>query len=345
MSSPMYRRTAGLAALLVAGLAVSSSARNTDGTLAVIRTPNNGMPALVTPGHTFQACLSHEAPLHLVGGDTRIPLETKWETLPGDRRQADCRVPQNAAPGCYALQAGDGSGEDTNLRAVYVLESFPDTYVIAHLSDTHVGSGRHERPADDIFRDTIKTINESEAAFVLITGDLTDTGKRDEFRDFLAILDTCDLPTFVCAGNHDRLALNYENTFGPLTYTFWFGQDAYLVFDTKDFITADELGAQDADLQRFRRAIKPARWSIGVTHRYEPNMGMRSQITLFVDNPLDMLLFGHWHRINTAQEKRVPWGTSHISVAPAAVDGLFRFVVVTPQAILPSPPEQAASIR
>ena len=36
------------------------------------------------------------------------------------------------------------------------------------------------------------------------TGDLTEGGTAAELRAFLEVLDTCVLPTFVCAGNHDR---------------------------------------------------------------------------------------------------------------------------------------------
>jgi hypothetical protein len=147
----------------------------------------------------------------------------------------------------------------------------------------------------------------------------------------------------VCAGNHDRKELNYEKTFGPLVYSFTYGPDGYLVFDTKDFLTAGQLDPQMADLQRLRRKIKPSRWSIGATHRYEPTMSMRSQLTLFVDDPLDVLLFGHWHR--ESEQSHVPWGTTPIVATPAAVDNTWRLVLVTRTGIHPqdvqtlSPPQ------
>jgi hypothetical protein len=121
--------------------------------------------------------------------------------------------------------------------------------------------------------------------------------------------------------------------FGPTVYAFDYGPDGYLVFDTKDYLTADALGPQVGDLQRLRRAIKPARWSIGVSHRYWTDMSMRSQLVLFVDDPLDGFVFGHFHR--GLEQDRVPWGTTPIIATPAAVDGAWRLILVTQTGIHP----------
>jgi hypothetical protein len=153
------------------------------------------------------------------------------------------------------------------------------------------------------------------------------------------------MPTFVCPGNHDRLALNYENFFGPVAYTFTYGPDGYLSFDTKDFMIADSIGGQDADLQRMRREIKASRWSIGISHRYDPSMGMRAQLALFVDDPLDFLLFGHWHRENTEDQIRVPWNTTRISVVPAAINGEMRLIDVATGRLVFRDVQQAATIE
>ena len=158
--------------------------------------------------------------------------------------------------------------------------------------------------------------------------------EADQFRRFIGILDTCTLPTVVCAGNHDRQGDNYERFFGPLTSRFTFGSDGYLVFDTKDFDTADGATAQDGLLHRFRRELKPCRWTFGLTHRYEPAMGMRAQLTLFVDDPLDGLFFGHIHR-ELREGENIPWGRTAAWAVPAAVDGRYRMVDVTRQGPMP----------
>ena len=333
------RRVVVLTAIVLFALAVPAAARNDQGLLDAVLTPNDGIPALVLPGGTFDVVATGEAELQLSGEQETYPLEAQWSDMPGERMKALCRVPESAAPGVYALHATAGDRTDMNLRSVFVLESFPDRYTIAHVTDTHIGSNRNARTSEDIFRDVIAAVNESGAAFALITGDLTESGDADQFARFVEILNTCTLPTFVCSGNHDRKELNYENAFGPDAYMFRFGKDGYIGFDTKDFNVADDLRAQTGDLQEFRRAIKPARWAIGFSHRYEADMGMRAQLTLYVDDPLDWFIFGHWHRENTAAEKTVPWaGTrdaTRITVTPAAINGAMRLFEIGPSGIKP----------
>ena len=322
-------------------------AREPDGKLGLIRTPNNGMPVLVAPGGEFDAVLAAKASLALVGEAT-IALQAEWSPLPGNLVKAHCSVPASAAPSGYALQAVAGDRVDRNSRAVFVRESFPDAYTFAQLTDTHVGSDRGGRPAVETFKEVLKAISnvvqltnhEAPPAFAIITGDLTENGEPAQFQQFLEVLDMSATPTFVCPGNHDRTGRNYENVFGPVTYVRWFGLDGFLFFDTKDFLIADELGAQDADLYVFRRLIRSARWSIGVTHRCEADMGMRSQLELFVDDPLDLVVFGHWHRDNKEEERGTPWGTTAVVVTAATCDGHYRLFDVSPKGVKPRPTQR-----
>ncbi len=336
------RRIAFSVALL---LATAAGARQPDGTLGLIQTPNDGVPAVVEPGGVFEAVLEEEAKLSLEGGGAVYPLSVTFSAVPGGKVAGRCVLPPDLPEGSYALCVEADNRSDRNVRAVHVFDPFPEYYVIAHVSDTHLGKDqRHPRPSDAIIGDVFRSVNESDATFVLVTGDLTETGGPEEFQRFLAVLDTCTLPTFVCPGNHDRQALNYEQFFGTLSYRFRFGQDGYLAFDTKDFITADELGPQDGALQRYRREIRDARFSVGFTHRYEPFMGMRSQLALFVDNPLDFLLFGHWHRENSDEEKHLPWGKTRMSVVPAAIDGKLRLLDMTAKGLIPRAVTDAAPV-
>ncbi len=337
------RPTALVLVLLLAVL--PAAARQEDGLLGLIQRPNNGVPALVLPGGQFDARLGARAELAMEGPQGRYPLEATWTLLPGGQFQARCTIPEAAPPGTYALAATSDQGADNNLRSLYVFEAFPEYYTVAHVSDTHLGKVREgKRPPLDVNTELFTALNDADAHLVLVTGDLTEGGRPEEFRRLLGVLDRCAAPTFVCPGNHDRNALHYERFFGPCYYRFRFGQDGYLAFDTKDFVTADELGPQDGFLQRARRELKACRFTIGFTHRYEPTMGMRSQLSLFVDNPLDLLLAGHWHRENTAEERALPWGKTALSVVPAAVDGYARLLDMTAKGLIPRPVAQFTSV-
>lgn len=311
-----------------------ASARNTDGTLGLLQLPNNGVPAIVEAQGSFTAVLRQEATLSLSGAAGELPLETTWSRLPGGMQQAQCRPSSPVPPGVYALRAVDGNGTDINARAVYVVDSFPETYQVAHVTDTHIGKTGKLRPDTEILQAIIEAINASEASLTLITGDLTENGEPEQFQRFLGLLDLCRLPTFVVPGNHDRKADNYRRFFGPLTYYFTFGKDGYLAFDTKDYLIANELTGQDGLLHFYRRQIRASRWSIGFTHRYDVTMGIRAQITLFVDDPLDYLVYGHIHR-EAGERDGIPWGSTRAIITPAAIDGVFRVLRVDANGVHP----------
>lgn len=315
--------------LFLLAIASAAVARSADGMLDVIITPNDGMPAVLKPGGAFEVVATSECSLRAIHGESQTPIATVWSPLPGGRVKGACTLPESVPAGLWALEADTNGKLDRNLRSLFVVASLPESYTIVHVTDTHVGSGRHARTSEDIFRDTINAVNAADAAFAVITGDVTENGEVAQFQNFVSILNTCTKATFVCSGNHDRKDLNYERFFGPDAYAFWFGKDAYLSFDTKDFVVASDLMSQNADLQLLRRAIKPARWSIGLSHRFEASQGMRSQLILFVDDPLDYLIFGHWHRENRAHEREVPWKTTPYTVTPAGINGKMRTFTIS----------------
>ncbi|MDP7638253.1 MAG: metallophosphoesterase [Candidatus Hydrogenedentes bacterium] len=306
-------------------------ARDLDGPLGIITTPNDGMPALVLRGESFPAETTSKAGLLLRSDKAEFPIEPVWTELVTGRFVAACKIPTGVEPGTYSLVARSGETEDTNFRAVFVYESFPDTYTVAHITDTHIGSNRHPRSSGAIFADIVDAVNAKAPDLVLVTGDLTEDGDPKQFQSFVSLLNRIEAPTFVCAGDHDRQGRNYEAYFGKVSYAFRFGPDGYLAFDSKDYVVADGLRTEEAELQRLRRSIKASRWSIGFTHRYEPSMGILAQLILFVETPLDFLVFGHWHRENGSEEIAVPWGNTVMRVTPAAIDGRLRYVDIGPK--------------
>lgn len=328
--------------LVICAVAIcpNSRAREADGTLGLIRTPNNGMPAVVAPGETFQAVLTEQAELSIASSDASVALTAEWTALPGGAVQATCTVPPDAKPGLYALTATVGQDvNDTNVRSVYVQSApAPEYYIVAHMADMRMATAQDnaQTASVDTLRKVVAAVNTSGAAFAVVTGNLTASGMPEQFQALLDILDTCTVPTFVCPGSLDAKHGHYQRYFGPLTYMFRFGPDGYISFDTKDTIPADELGPQDGDLYLFRRAIRSARWSVGFTHRYELLMGMRSQLVLFADDPLDGLIVGH------AKEKAVciPWGNTALTVTPPAADGYMRVFDVSAKGMKPREPQR-----
>ena len=308
--------------------AVPVFARDRDGKLDLLITPNNGQPAILRAGDTFTLLTRRLAEIRIESAEEQIALVTKWTQIPGERFHGTCTVPVSVAAATYTLVATSGGMSDRIDRAVYVVDTFPATYAFAHLADPRIGSSRHWSSSPAILESLIASSVKAGAAFILLTGDLTESGTTEQFRDLLTALETSPIPTLLSPGTRDRGAGQYETFFGPPTYALFFGRDAYLSVDTGGIVPDSNPHAGHARLQMLRREIKPARWAIGFTHRYANTMDLRTQLILFVDNPLDGLLAGE--TAPTAEGLlNWSWNTTPIVRTPPAIDGAYRIVDVS----------------
>ncbi|MGC8738039.1 MAG: metallophosphoesterase family protein [Candidatus Hydrogenedens sp.] len=315
-------------------------ARLEDGTLGIIKLPNEGCPVILAPGQTFKITAEQKGDVFLIDDEKHIiPLNSQWEkknpeTYEGLITLTDKEIKE----GPYAIQiVSEKNEKDINPRSVWIRKEFKEYYVFAHISDIHILKGDLHDENAITFQTVIEKLNQSDAHFILITGDLTHNALPEQWQVFLNILNQSQKPTFVCAGNHDRDEDNYEKMFFTSLYAFRYGKDGFIVFDTREYRTADSWREQDALLYRYRRELKSSRWTFGITHRYEFTMGIRSQITLFIDDPIDFILYGHIHRENTKEESIIPWGKTRTYVVPAEKDGYYRIFDVGEGGLFPRP--------
>ncbi|HOE67138.1 MAG TPA: hypothetical protein PLO62_11495 [Candidatus Hydrogenedentes bacterium] len=332
-------KRAGWVMLAVFAFADVAAARTADGRLDMLIAPHNAAPALTSPGGVFEIVATKQEPLCLVGPLGATPLDVTWKRMPDGRMRGQGSVPPGTPPGAYALQSGDPQvPSDVNVRAVYVFDSFPETYVLAHIGDAAPASSNAGKASLDGLRQTLTAVQASGAVLVFITGNVSTDGSSTSLARFLETLDTCALPTFVAPGERDYPAA--AAYFRRDAYAVRFGQDGFLVFDTADYPPAPDMGGQNGDIERLRRALKPCRWSIGVTFRYVLTMGMRTQLALFVDAPLDGLLAtGNLAGPDAPPEsmRRVPWGSTLLLTAPSAENGRFRLIQASPVALRSAP--------
>lgn len=95
---------------------------------------------------------------------------------------------------------------------------------IFHLSDIHIGEqgvnvGEFQRAVDEVR----ELASEKESPLVLITGDLTSDGLREEYESFAAVVDSVDVPMVIVPGNHDERnygAAQFEKIFGERFKTY-----------------------------------------------------------------------------------------------------------------------------
>jgi outer membrane protein assembly factor BamB/predicted phosphodiesterase len=92
----------------------------------------------------------------------------------------------------------------------------------AFISDTHIGSPNGG--AEEDLRRTVADINSmNDISFVVITGDITELGKRSEILLAKEILDSLRVPYYIIPGNHDT---GWSES-GGLDFTKIFGSDRF----------------------------------------------------------------------------------------------------------------------
>lgn len=284
-------------------LSTAACAREADGSLGLVLIPNDARPALVLRGDSFSVLTRAEADLRLTSVSGSHSLRTDWARLPSGLYEGVSHVPAGVAAGPYTLEADSDGGGDQNFRSVFVYESFPESYRIAHLTNLRIGSetGRDTR----IYQST-KEINEAGVSIVLVTGDLTSTGSREQFAQALDLLSDCRAPTLVCLGSVEMASGLSRDYLGPASFAHRFGLDGYLGHYTPELAGLDVRG-RAGELHRMRRSIRDARWSVGFTNYYGPETSLRDRLVLFRDDPLDYVICakrsgGHEARFG------VPWG-------------------------------------
>ncbi len=302
--------------LVIVLIAPTASARDSDASLSLIQSPNNARPVIVRSGDTFTAVLTKRAELSVKDLQSELKLDAVWKKLPDGAFEAECSVPDSVSPGTYALVANSSSVKDSISRSVFVVTSFPDSYAVAH-----IGSVQSDKNLEGI----VASLNSSKPAFAVFTGDFG--GSAEKYKQFLDVLDKCNAPTFVLGGTGDAGSGEFNKYFLNNAHFFRFGLDGYILFDTTRPFSSYALDEQNAYLQTYRRIIKPSRWSVGFSHRYSPQMNMRAQIVLFVDNPLDYIIFGELPKPPAPNQQTFPWGKTE-PLKPASA-GKIEFVHVS----------------
>lgn len=90
---------------------------------------------------------------------------------------------------------------------------------IAHISDLHVGSPFF---VPNLMNRVVVELNELQPDLVVCTGDITNEGYRQEYKNVLAYLDRIRAPVMTVPGNHDARNVGYvhfEELIGPRHWT------------------------------------------------------------------------------------------------------------------------------
>lgn len=271
-----------------------------------ISRPMAGMPAVVTPGDAFPVLLSEAAELGLRAPEATYPL-------PAPDAAGLCMLPPETKPGVYALEARNATGTFRRAAAVHVLAAWPDAYTVAHVGNLGLAAGDAE--ARSRAAAALAEAAQAPTSLILISGPVTRDGSSEACTQVESLLAALPVPS-VIAPEADASAA-FAAHFGAAPNGLRFGADAYFALDTSGALPLEDTAPALAGLYSSRRAFRAARWSIGVTRRYSFAVGMRAQIALFVDDPLDVLLVTTAPEVEGEVLRGVPWGRTRLLPAPA----------------------------
>jgi outer membrane protein assembly factor BamB/predicted MPP superfamily phosphohydrolase len=194
------------------------------------------------------------------------------------------------------------------------LSAEPSSFRFAWLSDTHVGSTTGE---EDL-RATVKDLNsQTGLAFVIISGDLTEYGSRDQFRLAKEILDGIKIPCYAVPGNHDTKwsesgATDFPRMWKADRFVFDYGGFRFIGLHEGPVMKMGDGHWAPQDVRWLAETLKklpdPNQPIILVTH-YPLDDGIANWyvvLDLLKKYNIQAVLCGHIHRNNSAIFEGVP---------------------------------------
>jgi 3',5'-cyclic AMP phosphodiesterase CpdA len=139
--------------------------------------------------------------------------------------------------------------------------------------------------------------------FILLTGDLADSGLKTEFEWVCDIMEKSDKPIFVAIGNHDSLAFGkkiWAKTFGPTDYSFTYQNSKFIGYNDNQYEFAN---VPDRDWLKEQTAQSESRDYTFVFSHIPPWDKNFSQELKDMD--VDLSLHGHTHNYRYWQYSEV----------------------------------------
>ncbi len=213
-----------------------------------------------------------------------------------DIYKVTARVPEDVPPDLYDLEVTAGAGgedvTDSQPNCVSVAANIDGDYKVVQLTDIHVfdieypTSCSHDRALHDAIylQKAIDQVNLIHPDFVIFTGDLifgqkylpadwppddTRTGSSEYEYEYLwayNAMSALDVPCFMVMGNHDGYNDTVKDgykwwtqTFGPLYYSFDYGDDHYTMIDTMDWSREDRT-LEKGMFYAIAQILQPVKW-------------------------------------------------------------------------------------
>lgn len=316
----MTRPTTRFAALLALTLLCTSVCAES------IAWPRVGYPAVHVPGGLLEVGTDAEGSLALERAGQLTPLDTQWSAAPAGMHIGRVVLPPAISPGRYTLQLTGPSGTTSRPGAVQVLEKVPDDYAVAVVRSAVSSEGAVSAG------DLNAALSGASVNLAVLVGPLAPQGTAQEMEKLEAQILALDMPVFLCPRSSDLKAPAFVEHFGDGFHGVTYGNDGYLFLGAGLFAQDPQTHGRLGEAHRLRRALRASRWSVGVAGDYGLGWDLRSQMALFVDDPLNALITA------TAPPEvgaTVPWGKTTLILPPPAPQGPITILDVSANGIRP----------
>jgi Icc protein len=189
------------------------------------------------------------------------------------------------------------------LRAQEIAEGLRSDYKVALLSDPQFYPGA--------FEDVIKRVNRmDDVAFILLSGDLAETGIKAEFEWTCKGMAESNKPIFAVVGNHDALAFGKEiwlQNFGPFDYSFSYQNSKFVAYnDNKfEFENLPDRTFLQQEAEGFADRTAAGGYTFAVSHipPWEEDIQLSADLESY---GYDLTIHGHEHNFDYWQVSGVP---------------------------------------
>lgn len=313
--------------------------------ITLIQKPLSTQPAIVKRGEILKIyCLSSKNlknwKVNLKLFENTYPLKIVKNEFDKNKKLQiiQCKIPENLPVELYDLEVSNNKEKDKRLRAVKVISEYKDKFYFAHLTDIHIG-GPYPK-ASETFEKTIEELNLTNPEFIILTGDLTDNGKLEEYMELLRITNNSRIPTYFLPGNHDVEAhkdieqlYRWKKYIGDNYYSFRYGNYNFLLLDNSSckegsmdtFATSDFPEEQLIFAEKTLEENKDAKLQFIAYH--VPTRENISYIHKLADKyKVKLVLYGHGHEDRVDVSGTTP--TNYVETTSLAMEKRYRIVKV-----------------
>ncbi|MEX2566548.1 MAG: metallophosphoesterase [Cyclobacteriaceae bacterium] len=202
------------------------------------------------------------------------------------------------------------------------------SFSFVQLCDTQLGMGGYEHDVKT-FKQAVKQINELDADFVVICGDLVHDASDSTYADFKIIREGFTIPSHLVSGNHDvgnvpndTSLQYYRKTIGQDYYQFQHKNHAFIVTNTQLWKARVENESEkhhqwvETTIKRQKNEQNPT-FVLGhyplytedpeeEEHYYNlPDTTRKRLLELFVENNVAAYLSGHTHKLTVNHYKQI----------------------------------------